>query len=288
MSERRAVTGAVILTAYWLAASLGHLAFSKLLVTTWQWPLIGAVRPADHIGWAVLSAVLLVFPQQVRRARRAAVRSPTLIGWGVWLTLFVAVDQWLIYSVAEYLHYPQYALLAYMLAWFADPDRSRLLLGPVLLATTLLGIADEVLQYTYVTVSYSDYVDFNDFLLNLLGAAAGVLLYYGFCPWTTRRQPDVTRRVYTGTAGFAVLALSLLAVTALAAIDDGAVTSLARTPHRYGHWLAGPHRGHYWVVPPWLGSLLTGMFGALFSNLQRLTCTGAGLVVRAFARESRR
>ncbi|WP_435103478.1 VanZ family protein [Arhodomonas sp. AD133] len=270
MSERRAGIGAVILTAYWLATSLGHLAFSKLLVTTWQWPLVGAVRPADHIGWAVLLAAFFVFPQQVRRARLASVRSPTLIGWGLWLAMFVAVDQWLIYSVAEYLHYPQYALLAYLLAWFADPDRSRLLLGPVLLATTLLGIADELLQYTYVTVSYSDYVDFNDFLLNLLGAAAGVLLYYGFRPWRVNGQPPTaTERVCAGTVGFAVLSLSLLAVAGLAATGADGMSFLARTPERYGHWLPGSHQGHYWAVPPWLGSLLLGATGALFSNLPR-------------------
>jgi len=67
-----------------------------------------------------------------------------------------------------------------MIARYVDPDRTAFAVGPVLLAVTLLGIADEALQYAWITISYSNYLDFNDLLLNLLGGIAGLLLHYGF------------------------------------------------------------------------------------------------------------
>ena len=57
-----------------------------------------------------------------------------------------------------------------------------MLVGKVLFWATLLGMVDEVQQYVWIASSYGEYLDFNDFVSNVLGAAAGVLIYYGFEP----------------------------------------------------------------------------------------------------------
>jgi len=177
---RRDLPAAAAIFGYYIASVLGHLEVSLWLVQQRESELLGTYKPADflpHAGALLLAAVVI---WQGRRAWRGDNHGPTLAAWAVWLAAVVLADRFLIYSFPEYLHYPQYALMAWMIARFHDPDRTSFAVGPILLAVTVLGIADEALQYTWITISYSNYLDFNDFLLNLLGGAAGLLLYYGF------------------------------------------------------------------------------------------------------------
>ncbi|MEX2500284.1 MAG: hypothetical protein WD397_15560 [Wenzhouxiangellaceae bacterium] len=189
MSARELV-GVTAVIGYYAASVLGHLEVSLWLVQRRESDLLGSYRLAEflpHAGALLLAAVVI---WQARRARHGTNRAATLAAWATWLVAAVLVDRFLIYSFAEYLHYPQYALLAWMLARLHDPNRTAFAVGPVLLAVTVLGIADEVLQYTWITVSYSNYLDFNDFLLNLLGGAAGLLLYFGFAPGQPAQSRD--------------------------------------------------------------------------------------------------
>ncbi|MBS3822115.1 MAG: hypothetical protein KGY81_10175 [Phycisphaerae bacterium] len=179
----------MLIIAYWLASVLGHLEVSLWLVERRESDILGSYKLIDFLPYAgaLLLAVVLIW--QARRAWRGCNRTATLAAWAVWLSAVIAADRFLIYSFSEYLHYPQYALLAWMMARFVDPNRTTFAVGPILLAVTLLGIADEALQYTWITISYSNYLDFNDFLLNLLGGIAGLLLHYGFAPGPWSRNP---------------------------------------------------------------------------------------------------
>ena len=177
---RRQVLPASAIIGYYLASVLGHLEVALWLVQQRESALLGTYKLADflpHAGALVLAAVVL---WQILRAWQGCNHTATLVGWTVWMAAVVLVDRFLIYSFPEYLHYPQYALLAFLIARVHDPNQTAFAIGPVLLAVTALGIADEALQYTWITISYSSYLDFNDFLLDLLGGAAGLLLYYGF------------------------------------------------------------------------------------------------------------
>lgn len=62
----------------------------------------------------------------------------------------------------------------------------------------------------WITVNYSDYFDFNDVVVNLLAAALGVMLYYGFRSPPPPRSTS-TRRIWAAY----VLALTLCAALAL-------------------------------------------------------------------------
>jgi len=181
MSRREAIAG-IALTGYWLVTVLAHLQVSLWLVRRRQADWLGSFRYADFLPWLFALAALGILIWQLVRAIRAEQRLATAIAWLLWFALAWAFDRWLTYSLAEMLHYPQYGLLAYLLALSVDPDKRRFAFGPVLLAVVLLGIADEALQYVWITTSYSNYLDFNDFLLNLLGGVAGLLLHYGFAP----------------------------------------------------------------------------------------------------------
>ena len=202
MSRREILTATAII-AYYIASVLGHLEVSLWLVQRRESELVGTYRLADflpHAGALLLAAVVI---WQTRRAWRGCNHGATLAAWAAWLAAVIAADRFLIYSFPEYLHYPQYALLAFLIARFHEPDRTAFAIGPVLLAVTVLGIADESLQYTWITISYSKYLDFNDFLLNLLGGAAGLLLYYGFAPGSRFRhsRPDPESSQKASAAG---------------------------------------------------------------------------------------
>jgi hypothetical protein len=257
-----------VVTAYFLATSLGHLEVSLWLVERRQSDWLGNYQLVDFLPWvgAALLACFLVW--QAWRAVRGNELATTLSAWAIWLIAVALVDRTLIFSLPEYLHYPQYALLAWLLARFVDPDRTRWPFGPILLATTLLGIADEVLQYTWITTSYSNYLDFNDFLLNLLGGFAGLMAYYGF--GRPPERPIVRRHAYQGSVGFAWLGVALLiyASTAHALTTPGQPLVGLEREISYGQWISGPHAGSYYVLPPALGTSLLLILGVGGSAVQ--------------------
>jgi hypothetical protein len=253
--------------AYWSAASLGHLQFSLWLVNTQQTPL-GSIKPANYVPLAAALALLALLSYLAWQAYRGSARAVTLAFWLCLASAMLLADLSLTFSANEYFHYPQYALLAWIIARALDPQREQFSAGPTLLIVTLLGAADEVLQYAYITRSYSEYLDFNDIFINLQAAAIGMLLYYGF------RQPASAgarrRHARRGALGFILLAGAIF-VGAMLLQQQQIRGGLDRLPlieraeQRYGQWLAGPHRGQYLVLSPALASLLIGVNGVLFS-----------------------
>ena len=310
--RRRVGVGAkiapLLVIAYWIASVLGHLEISLWLVQRRESELLGSYKLADFLPHAGAPLLATVVVWQARRAWRGSNHGATLASWAAWLVVVIAADRFLIYSFPEYLHYPQYALLAFLIARFHDPDRTAFAIGPVLLAVTVLGIADEALQYTWITISYSNYLDFNDFLLNLLGGIAGLLLHYGFAPGSPFRhsglsigvegRPDpessqqasdagehnpsgfrvrpgmttIRASARFGLLGFAWLGTGmLLAVAAIqtTSADTDLLHPIERQPS-YNSWIPGPHAGRYYVLDPITGTLLLAGLGALASAAPHL------------------
>lgn len=273
---------------YSAATSLAHLEFSLWLVARRSSPFgtyaLKDAIPIVGIAAAVALAVWLL--HQFRQTRSPWTR---LAPWLLWAACVAGVDHFLTYSVPEYAHYPQYALLAWLLAHALDPGRERLVPGRILFWTTLLGIIDETLQYLWITATYSEYLDFNDFLVNLLGATAGVLLYYGTRGSHASRPllPARPPRAELATASLLALCISLalhserLVITPPTPVPTGGLMRdttpqatqrlyLQRTnPPRYASWNAGPHRGRYWILDPLSGLMLLAGTGAAFAALIR-------------------
>ena len=86
------------------------------------------------------------------------------------LVLAVIAHKVIVVNAIESIHYPQYALMAVLLA------RSGLGFEPAWLGATLLGAADEGYQAVALPRGAPDYFDWNDVLLNGIGAAFGVLI----------------------------------------------------------------------------------------------------------------
>jgi hypothetical protein len=245
---------------------LGRMAFSELV------PYVAMAGGAALLGWIAW---------QLRRSARPGLTAGM---WMLWLASAVMIDQWLTFSTNEYAHYPQYALLAWLVARTLDPQCRRWVVGRVLFWTTLMGMGDELLQYLWITTSYSDYLDFNDFLTNLVAAAAGMLLYYGAAPVPAGRpmrgQPVLAWSVAGALCLATVLALQsgLLAVTPVDKVPPGGIQTtvdgsrrlyLQRGPDFYGGKQKGPRHGEYHVLAPLPGLAIMLMLGAVFAAYGR-------------------
>jgi hypothetical protein len=108
------------------------------------------------------SAAWLWWPSPHRAAVRRAV---------VWIAVVIAAAQSLIVvNGIEAIHYPQYALMAWLLV------RVGLGLEQSWLTATTLGALDEIWQWQTLPRAVPGYLDWNDILLNAVGAALGLLI----------------------------------------------------------------------------------------------------------------
>ena len=272
---------------YWVVCCLMHLRFSIWLVrqraTQSGHMAYSDLMPALVIAGGIGLALWIVL--SLRRSPR-----PWLTGayWLLWLLAFGLIDHYLTFSINEHAHYPQYGLLALLLARAMDPQRKRWVVGRVLFWTTLMGMGDELSQYLWITTSYSEYLDFNDFLTNLIAAAAGMLLYYGPAatpPDLGERRPPVVELVVTGALVVLVL-LGLqsgrLVPSSTERIAPGGIMQLADGSHRlylqrgpdlYGVWTNGPRNGRYYVMSPMPTLMLMLLAGFTFASYASLRYT---------------
>jgi hypothetical protein len=270
----------LLIAAYYGLNCTMHLEFSLWLVRQ-RSTALGRMAYADLMPAVVLVAALamaITIARQLRVSPR-----PWITGayWLAWLAGVAIVDRFLTFSINEYFHYPQYAGLAWLLARALDPGRTRWYVGRVLFWTTLLGAADELFQYLWITTSYSYYLDFNDFLVNLLAAAAGVLLYYGSAALPKGDSGAPAPRIEVRVAIGLVLAVTIGLQAELVALspsrpvppggvvrltDDSWRLYLQRGPDFYGSWQAGPRHGRHYVLPPVAGLGWVIVAGMLFAG----------------------
>lgn len=289
------------IAAYFIATTLGHLVFSDWLVKprTALWngqPLSYAYR--DALPYVLPPAALLLLGWLVFSAYRYGTRGRVVFVSGYWLLwagCVAAVDRWLTFSLPEYFHYPQYALLAWLLTKALDPHHVQWPVWRVLFWATLLGAVDELTQYLWITTRYSHYLDFNDILVNLLAAIAGVMLYYGFRSLPVAATPSAsTDMSAVPSVSFALevkLLASLLLVIALLFGTDrvaispaqplppGGLTGAAngnvklylqREARFYDSWQPGAWRQLHWVVPPSWGAAGVLLVSALWAPFGRV------------------
>lgn len=288
----------LVFFSYYLAIFFLHLKFSLLL----DRPLPGLgkhVRLVTFVDPLLLMTLTLLLLVILYQFLQSTGRLIIALSWGMWFCSVALVDRFLLFKTVEYIHYPQYALLAALLIWCIDPDRAKICVGRVLFWTTVLGVFDELHQYVHLAKNYGDYLDFNDFFLNLQGAAAGVFLVYGFAGNRAEHEAEILpsrtffdvgwpMQVLRGMGGsielrFAAAALAL--VIALGASgrlqlspekivpaggceyqDGKMVFYVERKPGMMGRWNGGVRTPLYYVLSPAEGSLLLLGAGLLFTS----------------------
>lgn len=182
--------------AYVLATALSHELVSDVYLAAAQWIGPGLADRAQNIlALAALAAGLWLVAGPGRRGGRLAGRET--LAWLVLAALLAAADRLLIIAPVERVHYPQYAVLALLLRRVLADEVLVLGLGG------LAGMADELRQYL-AHPAYTAYLDWNDFCLNLLGVAAGLLLARALAV-RALAGPGATARVRAALLGLAGL-----------------------------------------------------------------------------------
>lgn len=295
-TTRHRLVWGTLASLYFLLTTWAHLVFSIWLVSprqfTWQGQTIG-YSFRDALPWLLPLVALAMLVWLVGEARHHGTRRRGLVVatyWCLWGACVAAVDRWLTYSVPEYFHYPQYALLAWLLAKTLDPHRHHWPVATLLVLTTLLGAIDELAQYLWITASYSHYYDFNDVLVNLLAAVMGVMLFYGF---RTPPQHRITRHRTAALMATAALCALLagagasdwVRLTPTQAVPAGGLSQAAdghtrlylqRQAGLYDRWHPGAWRPRHWVLGPASGALGLVLIWLAWIPFGRVRATGAG------------
>jgi hypothetical protein len=277
--------------AYFLATVLSHELVSGVYLGLAHWLGPSAAdRGQNLLALLVLAAGVWLVAGPGRRNGRIQGHPGGRIGgrdalaWLALAGLLLAADRLLIIAPVERVHYPQYAILALLARRVLDDEALVLGLGG------LAGMADELHQYLAHPAN-TTYLDWNDFCLNLLGVAAGLLLARALA----LRPLAGARAAARARAGFLALLVLLAGGVALAGAQgriiayspaDGLFTVFPRVEGKLGFVLSFFHADGFWntaatgrschVLTP--GEGLAAMF-ALFALL-------AGLL--AWSRKSER
>lgn len=158
---------------------------------------------------------------------------------------FVAVSYTTMFMInTESIHFVQYALLG-MLVFMITPR-----VGETVLLVTILGAIDESYQYWVLDGTSDTYLDFNDMILNLEGAAIGVMLLIlllrenpagqGASRYSLREF--LMSPAFLITAGGTIVALLLFLMGKLGLYNDSGAWIVLRR--------AGPP-GPYWFTSYW-------------------------------------
>lgn len=117
------------------------------------------------IGFSLLAVATLsaLACWRGRGARFLAVAAAVLVG------VAVIVQKTLLVASIENIHYPQYALMAFLLG------QGGLTAEVSWLVATALGVLDETHQWLFMPRGTFEYLDWNDIFLNAIGAAFGVI-----------------------------------------------------------------------------------------------------------------
>lgn len=260
---------------YWFLSSVLHLEVSFLIVEPMGTPW-GDIVLRDYT-WHLAGVFSVVVTAWIVLHVFRSARPVWLAGaWLFLAALILIINFYLMASPVENIHFPQYALLAWLLGKSLDRRRVRFIVFEILFAVLALGIVDELIQYFYLTPDYVKYMDFNDFLLNLTGGMAGVLLYYGGQRGTAAKNKPVRR-----SPAFALMVV-LITFTAMLLIsgrlqqsppaeagelppgsvwEERGMTNvfMERSPDYFGTFQPAFHKDDYYVLSPVVGTVILAL-----------------------------
>lgn len=283
----------------WFATAIAHRKVSDAVGEEFATPW-GAFTPIEYTTEAMVATALVLAAGLCRRALRGGGGAGcetgardwlgTLALWALLLAAMAVCHQTLVTIDIEVIHYPQYALVAVLLAHALDPHRQRRVLLDAVLISAALSLLDEALQYFHL-MDKARYFDFNDLALNQLGTLAGLLWRYGFPSGADAATPgpQPLRRVLLIATGLAAAACAILVLAGVLVVNpatpitqddtlrfaEGWRIVLQWTPEIYDHMRPSRSGGTYYVLGPltWLATFL-GTLLAAWAPERRLRAVG--------------
>jgi hypothetical protein len=155
--------------------------------------------------------------------RRAPRKGTIVAATGMLLATALAAQRVLLVAAVENIHYPQYALLTWLIARAGAPFESAFLLA------AMLGAADEGYQYLALPRGTPQYFDWNDVVLNTMGAAFGIVALMAFSK-DAIQPPLLSRRSFATVVLIGLVAAAVFSPPALSPFYS--VTPGGRMFHR--------------------------------------------------------
>ncbi len=179
--------------------------------------------------------------------RRAFAPSRERRALGLWGALLLAgmlgAELGLVSVVSEAVHFLQYAIATLLLLPLAGAA------GEAMIWATLVGIADESFQYWVLHRDWGIYLDFNDIVLNAVGAALGG--WVAVAALGLRGRSDAPR--FSALRSRALVAAVLLLAAGLLLVGTGRV-GLTAAEAGPGTWFVldrGTPPTSFWTVAEW-------------------------------------
>jgi VanZ family protein len=239
LSERKLFT-VIVACAYLTVVILFHKEVSA--ISDWVTAKLSFKLYNDLI-FLISLVMLVVFEAFVLiKIIKGEQRFLKLISWILTTFLVVLSYQTLIVFNVEIIHFPQYAILALpVFALFRT-------FGETVFWVTLLGALDEAFQYFILHPETS--FDFNDIILNLIGAGIGVVLISIL--WSPKVRPQTLHnnrsRKLNRTLIFAITAWILLGGVSLYAAGILRFSPDANTPNALIVLRSQPPPTQFWTV----------------------------------------
>ncbi|MDX1476249.1 MAG: hypothetical protein R3301_01040 [Saprospiraceae bacterium] len=201
--QQRPLINAALVVVYFLVVVLPHEAVGSLIH---RLLFRGSVADYNLTFMLIFAAVVGIAMAPVVRC--AWIRRPParlLAGTLLVVGLMIVAYRTIMVLSTEAIHYVQYAVMAILLYPLL---RHHL---ETVVAATLLGVLDELYQYLWLKPADPGYYDFNDVVLNVLGAMFGLCIV-GICDGTTRARGTrpVWRSPFWLTVGSSMVILGIL------------------------------------------------------------------------------
>jgi len=281
MFYERKLFAAVTAGLYFTAVVLFHHEVSKIV--EWMNARL-SFKVTNNLMLEVSILIALIFGVwMIIRIRNGEHRHRQIALWVFTAALAVVSYKTLIVVNVETIHYLQYALLT--LPVFALVTRY----GETVFWVTLLGALDEAYQYFVLYPHRKEfYFDFNDIVLNQVGAGIGVAFIYTLLdvkanPFTFNSP---LRRKWYRSPAFLVTAIIALGVSTLyvtgllkfypGAEASGALIVLSRIPAQAGFWIEPAVGKTFHILSPLEGVISAAVLLACYSLLDRFSPAGKG------------
>ena len=273
LSKRRALT-ALLAAGYFAAVVFPHKEVSR--VFDWMAEALSFKVYNSALFAVLFSPMVVIGIYLLKKIKSGEQRFGKVVFLLFTAGLVVASYHLLIVYSVEAIHFIQYALLA------IPVYALTLSFGKTVFWVTLMGALDEAYQYF---VLYADnrevYFDFNDIVLNLIGAGIGVAIIHALSDagtFVSPEKPNCQGRNRTPLlvaaslllAGFLLVVSGVVTFYPVAAASEAQIT-LSRKPAPSLFW-EKPKKGKpFHILHPVEGILLTTLLIPCYSFMDRVT-----------------
>ena len=215
-----AIAAALVLGNFFLHKPVSDVCdalFARIGRAPYEWVMLGG------IGALSLAAAFLL-----ARGGAPALSSPrTLLALAGLALLTTCAQQTLLVSNVELIHLPQFGLLAFLLTVAGLPPQTAWLVA------TFAGALDEAYQWRVIYAHLPNtYFDWNDIVLNAIGAAWSVILLRGGRAGEPGPGERMLQRLLLPALGLGFVVALVVAPPSLAPAAAGAAASARPAPVR--------------------------------------------------------